>query len=209
MQSRPPDRQRKPGGDGKYRLDRVEAKLFFILLYVKRYPTFDVASVLYQVHRSRPRALKCKGGCPSWSRQPRHIERHATGQPPCRRRNERVGHYYRSDHYQHPIWSRRACQAEGLRDQHPSLSGAAQLRPQPQRRSAARHCLPVPGRRRVPTGRRGLERYRDHDLQACCACPNRGAIPSTLSGTPGTRKAISPPKSIAATAFSGLKNEGS
>ena len=54
MHSRRPDRQRKPGGGGKYRLDRVEAKLFFILMYVKCYPTFDVASVLYQVHRSRP-----------------------------------------------------------------------------------------------------------------------------------------------------------
>ena len=57
VQSRRADRQRKPrkpGGGGKYRLDRVEAKLFFILLYVKCYPTFDVASVLYQVHRSRP-----------------------------------------------------------------------------------------------------------------------------------------------------------
>ncbi len=52
--ARRPARQREPGGGGKYRLDRVEAKLFFILLYVKCYPTFDVASVLYQVHRSRP-----------------------------------------------------------------------------------------------------------------------------------------------------------
>jgi hypothetical protein len=48
------DRQRQPGAGGQFRLDRVEAKLFFILLYVKCYPTFDVASVLYQVHRSRP-----------------------------------------------------------------------------------------------------------------------------------------------------------
>jgi hypothetical protein len=54
VQSRRSDRQRKPGAGGKYRLDRVETKLFFILLYVKCYPTFDVASVLYQVHRSRP-----------------------------------------------------------------------------------------------------------------------------------------------------------
>ena len=54
LHSRRSDRQRKPGGGGKYRLDRVETKLFFILLYVKCYPTFDVASVLYQVHRSRP-----------------------------------------------------------------------------------------------------------------------------------------------------------
>ena len=52
--SRRPHRQRKPGAGGKYRLDRVEAKLFFILMYIKCYPTFDVASVLYQVHRSRP-----------------------------------------------------------------------------------------------------------------------------------------------------------
>jgi hypothetical protein len=54
MQSRRSDRQRQPGGGGKYRLGPVEAKLFFILMYVKCYPTFDVASVLYQVHRSRP-----------------------------------------------------------------------------------------------------------------------------------------------------------
>jgi len=54
LHSRRSDRQRNPGGGGKYRLDRVETKLFFILLYVKCYPTFDVASVLYQVHRSRP-----------------------------------------------------------------------------------------------------------------------------------------------------------
>ena len=53
IQSRRPNRQRKPGGGGKYRLGPVEAKLFFILMYVKCYPTFDVASVLYQVHRSR------------------------------------------------------------------------------------------------------------------------------------------------------------
>jgi hypothetical protein len=32
MQSRRLDRQRKPSGGGKYRLDRVEAKLFFILM---------------------------------------------------------------------------------------------------------------------------------------------------------------------------------
>ena len=54
MQSRRADRQSQPGGGvGKYRLDRLEVKLFFILMYVKCYPTFDVASVLYQVHRSR------------------------------------------------------------------------------------------------------------------------------------------------------------
>ncbi len=48
------DRQRKPGAGGKFRLARSADKLFFILLYVKCYPTFDVASVLYSVHRSRP-----------------------------------------------------------------------------------------------------------------------------------------------------------
>ena len=47
LHSRRSDRQRNPGGGGKYRLDRVETKLFFILLYVKCYPTFDVAGVLY------------------------------------------------------------------------------------------------------------------------------------------------------------------
>jgi len=44
--------------------------------------------------------------------------------------------------------------------------------------------------------------------RTCCACPNRGAISSTRSGTPGTRKAISPPRSIAATACNGLKKKG-
>jgi hypothetical protein len=89
--------------------------------------------------------------------------------------------------------SSRACQAEGRRDQHPSRSGAAPLRLQFQRRPTARHCLPVPGRRRVSTGRRSLERYRDHDLWAAARtrplrrgrvalAPNRGAISSTLWG---------------------------
>jgi hypothetical protein len=32
MQSRRSDRQRQPGGGGKYRLGPVEAKLFFILM---------------------------------------------------------------------------------------------------------------------------------------------------------------------------------
>jgi hypothetical protein len=54
MLARRTDRQRKPGAGGKFRLAGPAPKLFFILLYVKCYPTFDVASVLYQVHRSRP-----------------------------------------------------------------------------------------------------------------------------------------------------------
>lgn len=48
------DRQRKPGGGSQYRLACAADKLFFILFYVKCYPTVDVAGVLYRVHRSRP-----------------------------------------------------------------------------------------------------------------------------------------------------------
>jgi len=50
---RDPPRQRRPGGGGKSTLATVDAKLFFILMYVKCYPTFDVAGVLYGVHHSR------------------------------------------------------------------------------------------------------------------------------------------------------------
>lgn len=50
---RDPPRQRRPGGGGQSTLATVDAKLFFILMYVKCYPTFDVAGVLYGVHRSR------------------------------------------------------------------------------------------------------------------------------------------------------------
>ncbi len=49
---RDPPRQRRPGGGGKSTLSTVEAKLFFILMYVKCYPTFDVTAVLYGVNRS-------------------------------------------------------------------------------------------------------------------------------------------------------------
>ena len=47
-----PARQRRPGGGRKPRLATVEDTLFFILFYVKCYPTFDVAGVLFDVHRS-------------------------------------------------------------------------------------------------------------------------------------------------------------
>ena len=50
---RDPPRQRRPGGGGPATLKTAEAKLFFLLIYVKCYPTFDVAAVLYGVHRSR------------------------------------------------------------------------------------------------------------------------------------------------------------
>lgn len=49
-----PARQRQPGAGRKPRLTRAEDKLFFILFYVKCYPTFDVAGVLFEVHRSQP-----------------------------------------------------------------------------------------------------------------------------------------------------------
>ncbi|HIG53815.1 MAG TPA: transposase family protein [Candidatus Handelsmanbacteria bacterium] len=48
-----PPRQRRPGGGGKSTLLTVEAKLFFILMYVKCYPTFELAAVLYGVNRSQ------------------------------------------------------------------------------------------------------------------------------------------------------------
>ena len=47
-------RQRQPGGGRKPELTTAEDKLFFILFYVKCYPTFDVAGVLFEVHRSQP-----------------------------------------------------------------------------------------------------------------------------------------------------------
>ena len=40
-------RQRRPGGGRKPELAWAEDKLFFILFYVKCYPTFDVAGVLF------------------------------------------------------------------------------------------------------------------------------------------------------------------
>ncbi|BAU64137.1 transposase, IS4 family protein [Stanieria sp. NIES-3757] len=46
-------RKRAVGGGRKARLQRVEEKLFFILFYFKCYPTFDVAGVLFDLHRSR------------------------------------------------------------------------------------------------------------------------------------------------------------
>jgi len=46
-------RKRSVGGGRKPRLQRVEDKLFFILFYFKCYPTFDVAGVLFDLHRSR------------------------------------------------------------------------------------------------------------------------------------------------------------
>jgi hypothetical protein len=45
--------QRAPGAGRKHTLRTLRAKLFFILLYLKCYPTFDVAGLLFEVDRSR------------------------------------------------------------------------------------------------------------------------------------------------------------
>jgi hypothetical protein len=45
-------RQRKPGGGRKGRLDTLEKKLFFILRYLKSYPTYDVLGFDFEMNRS-------------------------------------------------------------------------------------------------------------------------------------------------------------
>jgi hypothetical protein len=47
------NRQRKVGGGSKARLESSEAKLFYILFYVKVYPTFDLAGFIFDVNRSQ------------------------------------------------------------------------------------------------------------------------------------------------------------
>jgi hypothetical protein len=46
-------RQRAVGGGRKARLSRIQDKLFFILFYFKCYPTFDVAGLVFDIHRSQ------------------------------------------------------------------------------------------------------------------------------------------------------------
>jgi hypothetical protein len=46
------ERQRAPGGGRKATLKTMEEKLFYILLYCKCYPTFDLLSVLFNFDRS-------------------------------------------------------------------------------------------------------------------------------------------------------------
>lgn len=46
-------RQRKPGGGQKGKLDSMSLKLFFILYYLKTYPTFDVLGFVFGLDRSR------------------------------------------------------------------------------------------------------------------------------------------------------------
>ena len=47
------ERKRKAGGGQKSTLHNAEAKLFYILFYVKVYPTFDVAGFIYDVHKAQ------------------------------------------------------------------------------------------------------------------------------------------------------------
>jgi hypothetical protein len=48
------DRVRAPGAGAKHTLGTAEKKLFYILFYVKCYPTFDVAGFFYDADRSQP-----------------------------------------------------------------------------------------------------------------------------------------------------------
>jgi hypothetical protein len=50
---RKPERRRKLGGGRRSYLRTAEEKLFYILFYMKTYPTFDVASFLVGFHRSK------------------------------------------------------------------------------------------------------------------------------------------------------------
>ena len=49
---RKPNRKRKIGGGRDSKLEEVEQKLFYILWYMKNYPTFDMAGFLVGFHRS-------------------------------------------------------------------------------------------------------------------------------------------------------------
>jgi Helix-turn-helix of DDE superfamily endonuclease len=46
-------RQRAVGGGRKARLLGTQEKLFFILFYFKGYPTFDLAGLIFDIHRSQ------------------------------------------------------------------------------------------------------------------------------------------------------------
>ena len=47
------NRVRAEGGGAKHTLDSSQAKLFYILFYLKVYPTFDVAGFIFNVNRSQ------------------------------------------------------------------------------------------------------------------------------------------------------------
>jgi hypothetical protein len=53
-QEKKPQRERTEGGGNKHTLETEGDKLFFILFYLKTYPTFDVLGFFYDVDRSRP-----------------------------------------------------------------------------------------------------------------------------------------------------------
>ena len=48
-----PIRQRAPGAGRKANLQEIEDKLFFVLLYFKCYPTFDLAGILFDFDRAQ------------------------------------------------------------------------------------------------------------------------------------------------------------
>jgi hypothetical protein len=52
-QARKPNRQRKPGAGQKGSLPEVADKLFFILFYIKNYPTFDTLGAIFDKPRGR------------------------------------------------------------------------------------------------------------------------------------------------------------
>jgi hypothetical protein len=47
------NRKRKPGAGRKHTLNTAAKKLFYILMYMKIYPTFDLAGFLWGVNRSQ------------------------------------------------------------------------------------------------------------------------------------------------------------
>lgn len=47
-------RKRKEGAGVKPKLDTIDKKLFFILFYIKCYPTFDLAGFYFDANRSQP-----------------------------------------------------------------------------------------------------------------------------------------------------------
>ena len=64
--------KRASGAGRKHTLRPLRAKLFFILLYLKCYPTFDVAGILFEVDRSwacrwGATSCHCWRGC--WGRR--------------------------------------------------------------------------------------------------------------------------------------------
>ena len=48
-----PRRKRREGGGAKGKLKSTQDKLFYILFYVKVYPTFEVAGTIFDVNRSQ------------------------------------------------------------------------------------------------------------------------------------------------------------